>query len=229
MFAEPLIRWYNEHQRNLPWRVKPHPYHTLVCEFMAQQTQISTLIPYYERWLDKYPTIKDVANASEDTILKSWEGLGYYSRARNLHKTCQIITNDYNEKIPKKAKVLLKLPGIGPYIAAAIASIAYEEPIAVVDGNVLRVFTRLYGLTDDIGKEKTKQNIQKRLDQYIQHHTPSQFNQGLMELGATICTPKNPKCTECPISSICYAKNMNQIEKLPVKTKKPPFHTTPLL
>ena len=190
---------------------------------------ISTLIPYYERWLDKYPTIKDVANASEDTILKSWEGLGYYSRARNLHKTCQIITNDYNEKIPKKAKVLLKLPGIGPYIAAAIASIAYEEPIAVVDGNVLRVFTRLYGLTDDIGKEKTKQNIQKRLDQYIQHHTPSQFNQGLMELGATICTPKNPKCTECPISSICYAKKHESNRKLPVKKKKPPFHTTPLL
>ena len=223
MWAPPLIDWYNAHQRELPWRIHPHPYHTLICEFMAQQTQINTLIPYYERWLIKYPTIQDVANSSEDSILKSWEGLGYYSRARNLHKTCQVITNDYNAVVPDSPDILLSLPGVGPYISAAVASIAYEIPVAVVDGNVLRVFTRLYGLFDDIGKDKTKQTIQKRLNQDIQQYQPSVFNQGLMELGATICTPKKPNCIQCPLSSICYAKNMDQTETLPIKSKKAPI------
>ena len=159
MWAKPLTQWYKANQRNLPWRKAPHPYHTLICEFMAQQTQINTLIPYYDRWLKKYPNISDVAQANEDEILKSWEGLGYYSRARNLHKTCQIILNDYEGIVPKDPEVLQKLPGVGPYIAAAIASIAYEVPISVVDGNVLRVMTRLFGLSDDIGKDKTKKKF----------------------------------------------------------------------
>ncbi len=222
MWANSLITWYKKHQRSLPWRKSPHPYHTLICEFMAQQTQINTLIPYYERWLEKYPTISDVAKATEDDILKSWEGLGYYSRARNLQKTCKLIVENHNRRVPKDPDILLTLPGIGPYIAAAVASIAYDVPIAVVDGNVLRVMTRLYGLSDDIGKDKTKKNIQNRLNQIIKSTPPSEFNQGVMELGATICTPKNPHCPDCPIQNVCYAKNMNKIDQFPVKQKKPP-------
>ena len=205
MWAAQLTTWYRKNQRSLPWRNTPHPYHTLICEFMAQQTQINTLIPYYDRWLKKYPKISDVANATEDEILKSWEGLGYYSRARNLHKTCQQIVEHHNGKVPKDPDVLLTLPGVGPYIAAAIASIAYEVPISVVDGNVLRVITRLYGLSDDIGKEKTKKSIQKRLNQLIKAVIPSEFNQGIMELGALICTPKNPTCNTCPVKSMCLS------------------------
>ncbi len=222
MWAKNLTSWYKENQRSLPWRLNPAPYHTLISEFMAQQTQIKTLIPYYHRWLKKYPTVEAVASASIDDILKSWEGLGYYSRAKNLHKTCQIIVEKFKGEIPSSSEELIKLPGIGTYIAAAIASIAFKEHIAVVDGNVLRVVTRLYGLEDDIGKEKTKLNIQKRLNREIKQCDPGDFNQGLMELGATICTPKLPNCNECPITTICYAKNMNSIEKFPVKQKKPP-------
>jgi len=222
MWATSLTNWYNANKRDLPWRKTPTPYHTLICEFMSQQTQINTLIPYYERWVKKYPNVSDVAIASEDDVLKSWEGLGYYSRARNLHKTCQIISKKYGGMVPKDPNALQALPGIGPYIAAAIASIAYEVPISVVDGNVLRVMTRLFGLPDDIGKEKTKKNIQHRLNQVIKTTTPSEFNQGIMELGATVCTPKTPECQHCPIQNVCYAKNMAQIEKFPVKQKKPP-------
>ena len=228
MWAPKLIEWYTENQRELPWRSTPSPYHTLICEFMAQQTQINTLIPYYERWLEQYPTIQDVANASEDQILKSWEGLGYYSRARNLHKTAKTIVNNYNGDIPQDSKTLQTLPGVGPYIAAAIASIAFNEPIAVVDGNVLRVITRFFGIKDDIGKEATKQKIQQRLNQIIKTVAPNPFNQGLMELGATVCSPKNPACDNCPIKDMCYAKNMNATDELPVKQKKAPIHTTPL-
>jgi A/G-specific adenine glycosylase len=223
MWVRPLIDWYLKHQRDLPWRIHPHPYHTLVSEFMAQQTQLITVIPYYERWLSQYPLIQDAAQASEDSILKSWEGLGYYSRARHLHKTCQIISTTMNGVVPNNIDVLLSLPGVGPYIAAAVASIAYEQPIAVVDGNVLRVVSRLFGLTDDISKDKTKQSLQQRLNHDIKHAVPSQFNQAIMELGAIRCLPKQPRCSECPLNSICYAYNMNKTEELPVKPKKPPI------
>ena len=223
MWAKKLTAWYLENQRDLPWRINPSPYKTLICEFMAQQTQIKTLLPYFTRWIEQYPSVKDVAVSKEDKILKSWEGLGYYSRARNLHKTCQIIEKEYGGKIPNTSSELLKLPGIGPYIAAAISSISFNESIAVVDGNVLRVITRLFGLRDDITKEKTKQAIQKRLNREIRNTTPGVFNQAIMELGALICKPKSPHCELCPINSICYANNMNEIEKLPYKPKKAPI------
>ena len=153
--------------------------------------------------------------------------MGYYSRARNLHKTAKTIVNDYNGNIPQDSKTLQTLPGVGPYIAAAIASIAFNEPIAVVDGNVLRVITRFFGIKDDIGKEATKQKIQQRLNQIIKTVAPNPFNQGLMELGATVCSPKNPACNDCPIKDMCYAKNMNATDELPVKQKKAPIpHNT---
>ncbi|MEK9728153.1 MAG: A/G-specific adenine glycosylase [Candidatus Margulisiibacteriota bacterium] len=220
MWARELIDWFRVNQRSMPWRENVSPYYTLISEFMAQQTQIITVIPYFNQWIQKFPTIEAVANASEDSILKSWEGLGYYSRARNLHKTAKIICNRLNGKIPNNEKALQKLPGIGPYIAAAVASIAFNETTAVVDGNVLRVITRFFGIKDDITKDQTKEKVKKRLDQIIKTVPPSDFNQGLMELGALICKPKSPKCMDCPISDMCYAKNMNEIERIPVKPKK---------
>ena len=156
MWAKQLIEWFSRHQRSLPWRKNPSSYNTLISEFMAQQTQIATVIPYYDRWIKQFPTIHDVANANEDDIFKAWEGLGYYSRAKNLHKTAKIISKELNGKIPSTVVELEQLPGIGPYIAAAIASIAFGEKVAVVDGNVLRVMTRFFGIKDDIGDQKTK-------------------------------------------------------------------------
>lgn len=227
MWPKKLTHWYDDRCRQLPWRLDPSPYHTLVSEFMAQQTQINTLIPYYNRWIHQFPTVQDVANASEDCILKAWEGLGYYSRARNLHKTCQIISTNLNGHIPDTHDALIQLPGIGTYIAAAIASIAFGKPVPVVDGNVLRVMTRFFGLSDDITKQKTKALIQKKLVPHIKSVHPSSFNQGLMELGAMICTPTNPRCMDCPIQTMCYANNYQVIEKFPVKPKKQkiPHHT----
>ncbi|MEC8677362.1 MAG: A/G-specific adenine glycosylase [Candidatus Margulisiibacteriota bacterium] len=222
MWAKQLIEWFNTHQRPLPWRKSPSSYYTLISEFMAQQTQIATVIPYFNRWIKQFPTIQDVAQADEDTIFKAWEGLGYYSRAKNLHKTAKIISEELNGIIPESASELETLPGIGPYIAAAIASIAFSEKIAVVDGNVLRVMTRFFGIKDDISDQKTKVKIQNRLNQVIKPLEPASFNQGLMELGALICLPKNPNCMDCPISETCYAKNMNETTTLPVKKKKPP-------
>jgi A/G-specific adenine glycosylase len=190
---------------------------------MAQQTQIVTLIPYFERWMVAFPCLEDVARATEDEVLKLWEGLGYYSRARNLKKTCEILMHDYNGTIPSDEKSLLALPGVGPYIAAAVASIAFGQPTPVVDGNVCRVITRLFGISDDILKQGTKNAIRARLDSVIRPVDPSAFNQGLMELGATVCMPTSPTCTECPLKDMCYAKQYNKIADFPVKKKKAPI------
>ena len=220
MWPKLLTTWYQDNHRKLPWRLDPSPYRTLICEFMAQQTQINTLIPYYKRWINQFPRIESVAVAEIDTILKAWEGLGYYSRARNLHKTCQIIHSDYNDNIPSNYDDLIKLPGVGPYIGAAVTSIAFQKPVPVVDGNVLRVITRFFGIAEDISKQKTKNLIQQKLVPQIKSVDPSSFNQGMMELGALICTPKKPKCNDCPIQSMCYAFNYQEIDKFPVKPKK---------
>lgn len=223
MWYHDLTNWFIEHQRILPWRETHTPYRTLVCEFMAQQTKIATLIPYYERWMVEFPTIADVAKANEDKVLKLWEGLGYYSRARNLHKTCKIIQNEMNGEIPSSLDDLLQLPGVGPYIAAAVASIAFEQPTPVIDGNVLRVLTRFFGLDDDITKERTKKKLLAKLTPIIKQLNPGNFNQAMMELGALVCTPSSPKCTNCPIQGNCYAFNYNETDKFPVKPKKAPI------
>ncbi|MDA8774046.1 A/G-specific adenine glycosylase, partial [Chlamydiia bacterium] len=221
------VNWYRQNKRPLPWRSDPHPYKILISEFMAQQTQIATVVPYFNRWMNQFPTIEDVARAEIDTILKAWEGLGYYSRARNLHKTCQCITDMYNGIVPKDYDTLCSLPGIGPYIASAIVSIAYKVPIAVVDGNVLRVFTRFWNIDDDIRRPSTKQIIQDKLTEpIVRSQSASCFNQGIMELGATICTPKTPKCLKCPIESSCQAYLHDRVNQLPIKSpaKKVPHH-----
>jgi A/G-specific adenine glycosylase len=221
MWESAVIDWFRANQRPLPWRTHPSAYATLVSEFMAQQTQLTTVIPYFERWMHRFPSLADVANAHEDAIFKQWEGLGYYSRAKNLQRAATIIVRDFNGVIPQSAQQLQTLPGIGPYIAAAIASIAFGEAVAVVDGNVLRVIARFFGLYDDIADQKTKQSIQIRLNRHIAHVHPGDFNQGLMELGALVCT-KNPVCDTCCLRPQCYAANMDQIQSLPVKKKAPP-------
>ena len=226
-WIKPLVCWYRQNKRSLPWRSDPHPYKILISEFMAQQTQIATVLPYFNRWMNQFPTIKDVARADIDIILKAWEGLGYYSRARNLHKTCQRITDTYDGIIPNDYDTLCSLPGIGPYIASAIVSIAYDVPIAVVDGNVLRVFTRFWNIDDDIRRPATKRLIQDKLTDPISvSRSPSCFNQGMMELGATVCTAKTPHCAACPLQPSCQAYRRDRVDQLPFKSpaKQVPHH-----
>lgn len=222
-----LLSWYANSKRAMPWRDEPSPYHILVSEFMLQQTQVATVIPYFNRFIKRYPTISDLAAANSDDLLKQWEGLGYYSRVRNLHKTAKIICTTHNHIIPKDYKTLQTLPGIGPYAAAAIGSIAYDLPVPVVDGNVLRVFTRFWGIYDDIRKTATRQLLYNKLTPYLSGISAGTFNQAIMECGALICTPKLPQCQTCPLQTDCVANLHQKQTALPVKTplKKVPTHT----
>ncbi len=187
---------------------------------MLQQTQVSTVSPYYEHWMETFPTIARLAQASLDQVLKSWEGLGYYSRARNLHRGAQYIMDRYAGKLPSSSAELLQVPGIGPYTAAAIASIAFAQVVPLVDGNVLRVFTRLERISDDISRIETRKNISSRLLQLVPEDDPAGFNQGLMDLGRVICTPRNPGCESCPLAKVCQAGIAGNPEQYPVKPKK---------
>jgi A/G-specific adenine glycosylase len=220
LFVGQLQHWFEREQRPMPWRQQPSPYSTWISEMMLQQTQVVTVIPYFARFMAKFPTIADLAQADLQEVLKVWEGLGYYSRARFLHKTAKILFEIYDSQLPESYEECLKLPGIGPYCAAAIVSIAYEKPVPVVDGNVLRVFTRFWGIYDDITQPKVRGILFEKLKPYCAQIKPSVFNQGIMELGALICTPTNPRCDSCPISSECFAFNAKKTADLPVKTKK---------
>lgn len=217
-----LLAWFDEHQRDMPWRSNPLPYNVWVSEIMLQQTQVDTVIPYFNRFLASFPTVQDLAQAPLDDVLKHWEGLGYYSRARNLHKAAKLVSEDLKGTLPSDYKELQKVPGIGPYCAAAITSIAFGNPVPVVDGNVFRVFTRFWGIYEDIKLPATRNMLFDRLSPEIQDVNPSSFNQGIMELGALICSPKQPKCDQCPLSSDCFALKTNTIDDLPVKTKAKP-------
>ena len=221
-----LITWYNQYHRDLPWRHTSNPYHIWISEVMLQQTQVATVIPYYERFTSLFPSVVDLAHADDDQLMKAWEGLGYYSRARNLKKAANQILNQFNGKVPTTYSELLSLTGIGPYIGAAIASIAFGEPIPVVDGNVLRVFTRFWGIHTDIRQEALKENLRDKLMPYICTVDPNTFNQSIMELGATMCTPKQPNCHSCPIASHCYANKHSKQAILPIKSpaKKTPHY-----
>ncbi len=222
-----LTTWYNGIKRDLPWRKTKDPYGIWVSEIMLQQTQVDTVIPYYNRFMAAFPTVNDLASADEQAVLKLWEGLGYYSRARNLHKAAKRVVTEYNSKVPTTYEGLQELPGLGPYCAAAVASIAFESPIPVVDGNVLRVFCRFWGIHDDIRNTKVRNALFERLTPYIQESVPSEFNQGMMELGALLCRVQSPKCSLCPLQKECVAYKKNLLDVLPVKSKsKPvPHHT----
>lgn len=206
----------------MPWRSNPLPYNVWVSEIMLQQTQVDTVIPYFNRFLDTFPTVEVLANADQEQVLKLWEGLGYYSRARNLHKGAKLIVAQYNGKLPSTYDELQKISGIGPYVAAAITSIAFNNPVPVVDGNVLRVFSRFWGIEDDIRETKSRNAIFDKLTPFIKTTNPSDFNQGIMELGALICKPKNPQCARCPLQKECYAFINKKTDTLPFKSKSAP-------
>ncbi len=216
-----LLNWYNTNKREMPWRSDPVPYKVWISEMMLQQTQVDTVIPYFLRFHEAFPTLKDLAEAPQEAVLKLWEGLGYYSRARNLHKAAQFIHKELNGVFPNTYEQLQTLPGIGPYCSAAIASIAFNEPVPVVDGNVLRVFTRFWGIFEDIRQPKVRVLLFEKLKPYVAAAKPSDFNQAIMELGALICKPKTPKCTECPFQDDCVAFQTSTVDQLPVKAKSP--------
>lgn len=220
--VQPIVSWHRAHKRDLPWRADPSPYHTWLSEIMLQQTRIEAVIPYYYRFLQELPTIEDLANAPEERLLKLWEGLGYYSRARNLKKAAQKVMEEYGGSLPVSVKELRSLPGIGDYTAGAIASMSFGLPEPAVDGNVLRVFTRITGDTGDI----TQIAVKKRITDALRKIYPSgadagDFTEGLMELGETLCIPNGtPRCDACPVCEFCVAHNKKITHELPVKTEK---------
>jgi A/G-specific adenine glycosylase len=219
-FTYQLLQWYAIHQRNLPWRSIENPYFIWLSEVILQQTRVEQGRAYYHAFCEKFPTVKVLANASEDEVLKTWQGLGYYSRARNLHATAKVIAYERNGVFPSTYSDLLALKGIGPYTAAAIASFAFGEKKAVVDGNVMRVLSRVYGLNDPIDSSLGKKSIEALANELIPENDPATFNQAIMDFGAIWCTPKNPKCTSCPFELTCVAYRENRVNELPVKGKK---------
>lgn len=219
--AEKLVRWFKKNQRNLPWRKNYKPFEVWVSEIMLQQTRVEQMLPYYHRFLEQFPSVTALAVAKEETVLKAWEGLGYYSRARNLHRATQKIVFEKKGRIPQTAEELKELPGFGEYIANAVASIAFNQLVAVVDGNVFRVLGRYFGIHSDIAEAKTKKEFQKIAYQILPKGKAREFNQGLMELGALVCLPQQPLCTQCPLREKCVAKKQRQQNLFPVKTKKP--------
>lgn len=216
----PLLYWYSLNKRDLAWRVDIHPYKTWVSEIMLQQTRVEAVKEYFARFMKRLPTIFDLARIEEDELLKLWEGLGYYNRVRNMQKMAKIVVEKYDGEIPDNYDELIQLPGIGDYTAGAILSIAYQQKIPCVDGNVLRVITRVLGSYEDIGNNKTKTHV-KELLQEILPADVGDFNQALMELGALICLPNGePLCDTCPLRDFCVAHQNNLTEEIPVKTKK---------
>jgi len=225
-----LLNWYEKNKRDLPWRKTGQPYKIWLSEVMLQQTQVKTVIPYYQRWLEKIPTIQDLAIASEHKVLKLWEGLGYYNRCHNFQKAAQLVCSEYSGEVPDHPDLFLKLPGVGPYILSAVMSIAFKRVLPVVDGNVLRVVTRYIELWDDISKSTTRKKVYQMLLDLIPEKNPGDFNQAVMELGALVCTPKNPTCSNCPLEKTCQAKEKESVESLPFRTrkKKIPLHRVAL-
>lgn len=215
-----LLKWYEQNKRELPWRKSNDPYKVWVSEVILQQTRVDQGLPYFMNFVEKYPTVKSLALAHIDDVLRTWQGLGYYSRARNLHKCAKLIVDHYDGIFPKNKDELIKLPGIGSYTAAAIASLAYGKQEAVVDGNVIRVISRLYGIEADVSEQKTKKEIQQIVDRLIPKKAPDLFNQAIMEFGALHCSPKNPLCPNCIFIGLCVAQRNNQQGKIPYKSNK---------
>ena len=216
-----LFDWYEANARILPWRLEPTPYHVWISEIMLQQTRVEAVRGYYDRFLKTLPTIEDLANASEDVLLKLWEGLGYYSRVRNLQKAAKVVVDEYGGNLPASYKELLKLPGIGSYTAGAISSIAFGIPVSAVDGNVLRIAKRLSGSFDDITKASVKKQLEIDFTAITPEDAAGAFNQSLMDLGATICIPNGrPLCEKCPVMHLCMAFKKDLQSQIPVKPKK---------
>lgn len=227
-FQHDLISWFEREQRDLPWRINKDPYRVWVSEIMLQQTRVEAVKPYYRNFMDKFPTLEALANADEDEVLKAWEGLGYYSRVRNLHAAVKEVQETYGGQVPNTPEEIGKLKGIGPYTKGAVLSIAYGVPEPAVDGNVMRVLSRILSIWDDIAKPKTRKLFEDVIREIISRDNPSYFNQGLMELGALICIPKNPSCLLCPVRTHCRAFHEGVQRELPVKTKAKDPVTVPI-
>lgn len=220
-FTKNLLAWYDQHARELPWRKDASSYRVWVSEIMLQQTRVEAVKPYFERFMQALPTLQDLAYADDDMLKKLWEGLGYYNRVKNMKKCAQICMKEHGGQLPDTYEELLKLPGIGSYTAGAVASIAFKKCIPAVDGNVLRVFSRVLVSEDDILKEKTKKKFQTIIKDYIPKDRSDAFNQALMEIGALVCVPNAmPKCNICPVSQDCIGYQTNQALRLPNKSKK---------
>lgn len=219
--VEPLLFWFSQSHRDLPWRREPSPYHVWVSEVMLQQTRVEAVRPYYERFLAALPTVQALAGCPQEQLLKLWEGLGYYSRARNLQRAAQEIVRSYNGQLPASYDLLKKLPGIGDYTAGAIASIAFDLPVPAVDGNVLRVLTRVLACPDDIALPATKETFRQLLLPVEPTPGAGAFNQALMELGAVVCLPNSPpQCFVCPLQGLCLAHQQGRETDYPVKSPK---------
>ena len=224
----PLLLWYRENARDLPWRKKPTAYHVWVSEIMLQQTRVAAVLPYFARFMEALPTVAALAAADERQLMALWQGLGYYSRARNLQKAARIITGEHGGVFPDTYEALTALPGVGDYTAGAIASIAFGRPVPAVDGNVLRLAARLSGYDGNVLEPKVRALIRQWMAEVIPHDRPGAFNQALMELGATLCSPTSPRCEECPWQESCDAFDEGDMESLPIHEKKKPQKILPV-
>lgn len=218
-FKHDLLKWFDENQRQMPWRETKNPYYIWLSEVMLQQTQVNTVRPYFNAFIERFPTIEALSTTNEEDVLKYWEGLGYYSRVRNFHEAVKEVHNKYNGKVPDDPESFQSLKGVGPYTNAAVMSIVHNHPLPAVDGNVLRVWSRLTCNDADIAQPKTKKLFEKELQPFVETKS-GDFNQAMMELGATICTPKKPICILCPVQKHCEAFAEGVVSELPVKKKK---------
>lgn len=220
-FRRRLLHWFGLTKRDMPWRRSRDPYRIWVAEVMLQQTRVAAVVPYYQKFLRRFPTIVSLASASEAQVLRMWSGLGYYSRARNLRRAATQIVANHSGRFPRDPDEALALPGIGRYTAAAVLSIAYEAPLAVLDGNVARVLARVGGVRGDIREPQKWRDLSIAAQSLLAESAPGDWNQGLMELGETVCTPKTPRCHECPVARFCSAKELGLAEAIPETRKKP--------
>lgn len=218
--TENVLKWYKNNKRELPWRDTRDPYKIWLSEIILQQTRVNQGLPYYHNFLEKFPNINALAKAEEQDVLRIWQGLGYYSRARNLHKCAQIVHEKYSGDFPESYEEIIKLPGIGKYTAAAIASFAFREVQPAIDGNVFRVLSRLFGITEDIAQAKSRKAFEQVAFDLIPENEPDTYNQAMMEFGAVQCKPKNPLCETCPLTMDCYARKEGKQDQLPVKNNK---------
>ncbi len=219
-FSQRLLAWRKANPRPLPWKAHPDAYTIWLSEIILQQTRVEQGLPYFERFREKYPTVEALANAPEDEVMKLWEGLGYYSRARNLHGTAKMVASEFGGQFPDTYEGLLQLKGVGAYTAAAIASFAYNLPHAVLDGNVFRVLARYLGIALPTDSTEGKKLFARKAGELLDVANPAEYNQAIMDFGATWCTPRNPKCSACPMSPDCQAFQQKRVEQLPVKSKK---------
>ncbi len=218
--ASRLLAWYQTHKRTPPWRGHPDPYAIWASEIMLQQTRVETVIPYFEKWMRLFPDIRSLANASEQDVLNAWEGLGYYSRARNLHKAAKIVAEQFGGEIPRDLNELRRLPGIGRYTLGAIASIAFGMDVSTLDGNIKRVYARIFDVVEPVDAPAGESILWQLADENLSKGHAGDYNQALMDLGATICVPKNPRCLICPVMEFCQARQKGVQDQRPVKTPK---------